>query len=216
MANNTTHMGDLVKGIWRDNPVLVLLLGLCPALAVTNSAYNGLGMGVATAFVLIGSNFLVSVLKPIIPKSVRIPVYIVVIATFVTIVDMALKAYVYDLSRSLGLFVPLIVVNCVILGRAEAFASRNTIARSVMDGIGMSIGFTLALFVLGAIREIIGSGTITFFQLGETEIKYTLLGADYPGILVMILPPGAFLTLGFMLAGRNAISKLIANRNSKA
>lgn len=207
MASKETNLGEIVKGIWRDNPVLVLLLGLCPTLAVTNSAYNGLGMGVATAFVLLGSNTLVSILKPIIPKAVRIPVYIVVIASFVTIVDMFLKAFMYELSQSLGLFVPLIVVNCVILGRAEAFASKNTVFKSVLDAVGMSLGFTLALFSLGAIREIIGSGTLTLFQLGETEIKFFVLGKSYPGILVMILPPGAFLTLGFMLAGKNAIQK---------
>ncbi|MBN2343431.1 MAG: electron transport complex subunit E [Deltaproteobacteria bacterium] len=207
MASKETTLGEIAKGLWRDNPVLVLLLGLCPTLAVTNSAYNGLGMGVATAFVLLGSNTLVSTLKSIIPKSVRIPVYIVVIATFVTIVDMLLKAYMYELSQSLGLFVPLIVVNCVILGRAEAFASKNSIGRSVLDALGMSLGFTLALFTLGAIREIIGSGTLTLFQLGETEVKFFVLGHNYPGILVMILPPGAFLTLGFMLAGKNAIQK---------
>ncbi len=214
MAAKTTHLGEVVKGLWRDNPVLVLLLGLCPTLAVTNSAYNGLGMGVATSFVLLGSNFIVSVMKPIIPKSVRIPVYIVVIATFVTIVDLALKAYLYDLSRNLGLFVPLIVVNCIILGRAEAFASRNSVGRSILDAVGMSIGFTLTLFVLGAIREIIGSGTLTFFQLGETEIKFSLLGANYPGVLVMILPPGAFLALGVMLALRNLIQKRLDDKSA--
>jgi H+/Na+-translocating ferredoxin:NAD+ oxidoreductase subunit E len=207
MPAKVSYMQEVVKGLWKDNPILVLLLGLCPTLAVTNSAYNGLGMGVATAFVLIGSNLIVSIIKPIVPKSVRIPIYIVVIATFVTIVDLALKAYLYDLSRNLGLFVPLIVVNCIILGRAEAFASRNSIGRSVLDGIGMSLGFTVTLFILGAIREIIGSGTLTLFQLGETEIKFTLLGADYPGILVMILPPGAFFTLGILLALRNVIQK---------
>jgi electron transport complex protein RnfE len=207
MPARNTIVGEITKGIWKDNPILVLLLGLCPTLAVTNSAYNGLGMGVATTCVLIGSNLMVSILKPIVPKSVRIPVYIVVIASFVTVVDLALKAYLYDLSRNLGLFVPLIVVNCIILGRAEAFASRNTIFRSVLDAIGMSIGFTLILFILGAIREIIGSGTLTLFQLGETEIKYSLLGSDYPGVLVMILPPGAFLTLGILLACRNAVQK---------
>lgn len=207
MAIKETPIGEIKKGIWRDNPVLVLLLGLCPTLAVTNSAYNGLGMGVATAFVLIGSNALVAMLRSIIPKSVRIPVFIVVIASFVTVVDMFLKAYMFELSQSLGLFVPLIVVNCVILGRAEAFASKNTVTRSILDGIGMSLGFTLALFVLGAIREIIGSGTLTLFQMGETELIINVLGKDYPGILVMILPPGAFLTLGFMLAAKNALQK---------
>ncbi len=207
MPRKATLMGEVVKGLWKDNPVLVLLLGLCPTLAVTNSAYNGLGMGVATAFVLVGSNLIVSLIKKIVPKSVRIPIYIVVIATFVTIVDLALKAYLYDLSRNLGLFVPLIVVNCVILGRAEAFASRNSVGRSLLDGIGMSLGFTITLFILGAIREIIGSGTLTLFQLGETLVQFTIIGGDYPGILVMILPPGAFLTLGVLLAVQQAIQK---------
>jgi electron transport complex protein RnfE len=207
MPAKTTYLGEITKGLWRDNPILVLLLGLCPTLAVTNSAYNGLGMGVATSFVLLGSNLIISIIRPIIPKSVRIPVYIVVIATFVTVVDLALKAYLYDLSRNLGLFVPLIVVNCIILGRAEAFASRNSVGRSLLDAVGMSIGFTVILFLLGTIREIIGSGTLTLFQLGETEVKFSVLGASYPGILVMILPPGAFLALGLMLAARNAIQK---------
>jgi electron transport complex protein RnfE len=207
MPPKTTYVGEIAKGIWKDNPILVLLLGLCPTLAVTNSAYNGLGMGVATTCVLLGSNIIVSLIKSIVPKSVRIPVYIVIIATFVTIVDLALKAYLYDLSRNLGLFVPLIVVNCIILGRAEAFASRNSVGRSFLDAVGMSLGFTVILFVLGTIREIIGSGTLTLFQLGETEVKYSVLGESYPGILVMILPPGAFLALGLMLAARNAIQK---------
>jgi electron transport complex protein RnfE len=145
---------------------------------------------------------------------VRIPIYIVVIATFVTTVEMLLKAFQYDLSRSLGLFVPLIVVNCIILGRAEAFASRNNVLRSALDGVGMSLGFTLALFVLGGIREITGSGTLTLFQMGETEIKFQLLGADYPGILVMILPPGAFLALGFLLAARAAIQRRLDRKST--
>jgi Na+-translocating ferredoxin:NAD+ oxidoreductase subunit E len=207
MATKESTAQEVIKGIWRDNPVLSLLLGLCPTLAVTNSAYNGIGMGVATGFVLICSNILVSMLKSIIPKSVRIPVYIVVIATFVTVVDMSLKAFMFELSQSLGLFVPLIVVNCVILGRAEAFASKNSVFRSFLDAVGMALGFTLALFVLGAIREIIGSGTLTLFQMGDTEIKFFVLGRSYPGILVMILPPGAFLTLGFMMAAKNVIQK---------
>jgi Na+-translocating ferredoxin:NAD+ oxidoreductase subunit E len=205
MKSTNTPVREIAKGLWRDNPVMVLLLGLCPALAVTSTAYNGLGMGVATAFVLLNSNIIVSLLKSIIPKSVRIPVYIVVIALFVTIVDMFLKAYLYELSKSLGLFVPLIVVNCLILGRAEAFASKNTIFRSVLDALGMALGFTLALFTLGAIREILGSGTLTLFEMGETIIKFNILGSNYPGVLVMILPPGAFLTLGFMLALKNVL-----------
>ena len=152
--------------------------------------------GVATAFVLLGSNFIVSVIKPIIPKSVRIPVYIVVIATFVTIVDLALKAYLYDLSRNLGLFVPLIVVNCLILGRSEAYASRNPVLRSVVDGFGMGVGFTFALFLLGAVREVIGSGAI---------FGYEILGGAYNDVLVMILPPGAFLATGVLLGLFNFI-----------
>ncbi|MBW2530418.1 MAG: electron transport complex subunit E [Deltaproteobacteria bacterium] len=216
MASKASYGTEVLKGLCKDNPVLVLLLGLCPTLAVTNSAYNGLGMGAATTFVLIGSNFLVSVLKPIIPKSVRIPVYIVIIATFVTTVDLLLKAYLYDLSRNLGLFVPLIVVNCIILGRAEAFASRNSVGRSLLDGVGMSIGFTVTLFILGAVREILGSGTLTLFQLGSTEIKFAVLGSSYPGVLVMILPPGAFLTLGIMLAARNRIQRRMDERKRSA
>jgi electron transport complex protein RnfE len=207
MPAKPSHLTELLKGLWKDNPVLVLALGLCPALAVTNSAYNGLGMGAATTFVLMCSNIIVSIIKKIVPRNVRIPVYIVIIASFVTIVDMSLKAFQYDLSRSLGLFVPLIVVNCIILGRAEAFASRNSVWRSVLDGVGMSLGFTLTLFVLGAIREIIGSGTLTLYEMGETVVRFTLIGEGYIGTLVMILPPGAFLTLGFLLAFRNAVQR---------
>jgi electron transport complex protein RnfE len=207
MAARTTLAGEVIKGLWKENPVLVVMLGFCPTLAVTSTAYNGLGMGAATTVVLICSNILIALVKPIVPKSVRIPVYIVVIATFVTVVEMLLKAFQYDLSRSLGLFVPLIVVNCIILGRAEAFASRNTILRSALDGVGMSLGFTVLLFVLGAIREVIGSGTLTLFQMGESVVRFDLAGGSYPGVLVMILPPGAFLTLGFLLAGRNLIQK---------
>jgi len=207
MPARPSALGEILKGLWKDNPVLVLLLGLCPTLAVTNTAYNGLGMGAATTFVLLGSNIIVSLIKPIVPRSVRIPVYIVVIASFVTTVDLLLEAFQYDLSRSLGLFVPLIVVNCIILGRAEAFASRNSVWRSALDGLGMSVGFTLTLFALGAIREILGSGTLTLFQMGESQVKIAALGSGYPGVLVMILPPGAFLTLGFLLALRNVIQR---------
>jgi len=210
-----SHISELLKGLWKENPVLVLLLGMCPTLAVTTSAYNGLGMGVATTFVLLCSNIIIAIIKPIVPRSVRIPIYIVVIAAFVTIVEMALKAFQYDLSRSLGLFVPLIVVNCIILGRAEAFASRNSVLRSALDGIGMSLGFTVLLFVLGAIREITGSGSLTLFQMGDTVLRFeNLLGEGYIGTLVMILPPGAFLTLGFLLAIRNAIQRRLDRKKT--
>lgn len=194
---------EFIKGLWDENPILVLLLGLCPTLAVTTSAYNGLGMGAASTFVLICSNIVISVLRGVIPKKVRIPCFIVVIATFVTIVDMVLKAYQFDLHRNLGLFVPLIVVNCIILGRAEAFASKRTILESLIDGLGMGLGFTVTLALLGAVREFIGNGTITIFQMGETLIQLDPFAGSYVGVLVMILPPGAFISLGFMVALQN-------------
>jgi len=203
---------EFLKGFWSDNPVLVLLLGLCPTLAVTTSAYNGLGMGAASTFVLLCSNIVISLIRKGIPKKVRIPCFIVVIATFVTIVDMVLKAYQYDLHRNLGLFVPLIVVNCMILGRAEAFASRRSLTESIVDGLGMGLGFTVTLFLLGAVRELLGGGTITFFQLGETLIQIDAFGEGYAGVLVMILPPGAFISLGFMVALQN----YLMNRSEKA
>ena len=212
MPNKVTLAQEIKKGLWKDNPVLVLLLGLCPTLAVTTTAFNGLGMGVSTTFVLICSNIIIALIKPIVPKSVRIPIFIVVIATFVSILDLALKAYMFDLSRSLGLFVPLIVVNCIILGRAEAFASRNSVFRSALDGLGMSVGFTVTLFILGAFREILGSGTLTLLVLNDLEVKLPILGANYPGITAMILPPGAFLGLGILLATRNKIQRFLDSR----
>jgi len=197
------------NGFWNENPVLVLILGMCPTLAVTNSAYNGLGMGVAVIFVLTCSNIVISLLRKIIPKQVRIPCFIVVIATFVTIVDLMLKAFQFDLHRNLGLFVPLIVVNCIILGRAEAFASRNGIVRSILDGLGMGLGFTITLFLLGTFREILGTGRLTLFQMGETVVSFNIFGSNYPQALVLILPPGAFLALGLMIAAQNSLSKML-------
>jgi electron transport complex protein RnfE len=184
------------KGFWQDNPVFRLLLGLCPALAVTTSAENGLGMGLATTFVLVCSNIVVSSLRKLIPARVRIPSYIVVIASFVTVVQLCMEAYFYDLHKALGIFIPLIVVNCLILGRAEAFASKQPLVPSVVDGVGMGLGFTLALFVLGAVREIFGSGTL--LGLG-------LFGAGYQPFLLMILPPGAFIAMGLLLAAMNKV-----------
>ncbi len=207
MPSKTTLAQEIKKGLWKDNPVLGLMLGLCPVLAVTTTAFNGLGMGVSTTFVLICSNVIIAILRPIIPKSVRIPVFIVVIATFVSILDLFLKAYAFELSRSLGLFVPLIVVNCIILGRAEAFASKNTVLRSALDGLGMAIGFTLTLFVLGSLREILGSGTLTLLVMGDVEVKINLFAGTIPGIAVMILPPGAFLGLATLIAIRNKIQQ---------
>lgn len=193
----------LVNGIYKENPTFRLLLGMCPTLAVTTSAINGIGMGIATTAVLMGSNVVISALRKVIPDSVRIPAFVVIIASFVTIVGMVLKAYVPALDAALGIFIPLIVVNCIILGRAEAFAFDHSVGASLMDGIGMGLGFTLSLTVLGAIREILGAGTI--FGL-------SLFGASFEPVLMMILPPGAFLTLGL---GIGLINKISAVQEAK-
>lgn len=187
---------DFVKGLWSDNPTFRLLIGLCPTLAVTTSANNGMSMGLATAFVLICSSALISLLKNLIPDKVRIPAFIIVIATFVTIVDLFMNAYLPELHQTLGLFIPLIVVNCIVLGRAEAYASKNGVIASAVDGLGMGLGFTWALTLLGAIREIFGSGTI--FDLRVIPESATL------GI--MSLPPGAFITLGILIAVMNMVA----------
>jgi electron transport complex protein RnfE len=184
------------KGFWQENAVFRLLLGLCPALAVTTSAENGLGMGLATTFVLVCSNIVVSLLRKVIPARVRIPSFIVIIASFVTVVQLCMEAYFYDLYKALGIFIPLIVVNCLILGRAEAFASKNPLVPSIADGAGMGFGFTLALFVLGAVRELFGSGTL---------LGISIFGAGYQPFLLMILPPGAFIAMGLLLAGMNRL-----------
>ncbi|HZL08955.1 MAG TPA: electron transport complex subunit E [Prolixibacteraceae bacterium] len=185
------QLNNLTKGIIKENPLLVLLLGTCPALAVTSSAINGLGMGLATTFVLFMSNVFISLVKGFIPDKVRIPSFIVVIASFVTIVDLLMQAYTPGLSKQLGIFIPLIVVNCIVLGRAEAFAAKNNAFSSFIDGLGMGLGFTMALVLIGGIREILGAGSIFGF-------KFIPEGAD--GILVFILAPGAFITLGFLIA----------------
>jgi electron transport complex protein RnfE len=182
---------ELTKGILRENPILIIMLGLCPTLAVSTSATNGLGMGAAFCFVVICSNIVIALIRKLVPNQVRIPVFITVISTFVTIVDYALKAYLPLLSRSLGVFVPLIVVNCIVMGRAEAFASRNSVAESFMDGIGMGLGFTIIITLLGAIRELFGNGTVFGFPV---------LPVGYQPFLIFILPPGAFLVIGFMMA----------------
>ena len=185
---------DFTKGIWKENAVFKLLLGMCPVLAVTTSAENGLGMGLATTFVLVCSNIVIALLRKLIPSKVRIPAFIIVIASFVTVVQLSMEAWVYDLYQALGIFIPLIVVNCLILGRAEAFASKNPVSRAVFDGLGMGLGFTLALFILGAVRELFGSGAI---------LGFGIFGAGYQPMLLMILPPGAFITLGLLLAAMN-------------
>ncbi|MFP4459277.1 MAG: electron transport complex subunit RsxE [Candidatus Zixiibacteriota bacterium] len=188
---------EFTKGILKENPVLVYALGLCPALAVTTSANNGLGMGIAASFVLLMSNFIISLIKKLVPDKIRIPVFITVIATFVTIVKLVMAAYVPALSKSLGIFIPLIVVNCIILGRAEAFASKNGIFASIADGLGMGLGFTLVLIVIGGIREILGSGT--FFGMA-------VMGESASPAIAMILPPGGFLTIGLLIGLVNLIN----------
>ncbi len=182
---------EFTKGIYKENPVFRLVLGLCPTLAITSSVEQGLGMGLAASAVLLGSNFIVSLARNIIPKKIRIPIFITVIATFVTIVELVMRAYFPSLFDALGIFVPLIVVNCIILGRAEAFASRNNIFLSMIDGIGMGLGFTLSLVAISTVREIIGNGT--FYGI-------KILPASYQPVSFMVQAPGAFLTLGLILA----------------
>lgn len=191
-------MNELSKGLIKDNPIFVLVLGMCPTLAVTTSVVNALGMGFAATFVLICSNIIISMIKNITPSKIRIPVYIVVIAAFVTIVNMLMEAYLPDLHKSLGIFIPLIVVNCIILGRAEAFASKNNVIMSVADAIGMGLGFTLSLTVIGTIREILGAGT---------WLSIKVMPATYDPMLVAILAPGAFITLGFLMAILNLVKE---------
>lgn len=188
----TTPRDDLTRGVWRENPVLVQALGLCPTLAVTNSVANSLAMGVATFFVLMGSSVLVSSVRRWVPGEVRISTYILIIATFVTVADLALAATVPDIHKALGAFIALIVVNCIILGRQEAFASRNTVARSALDALGTGAGFMIALLAMGAIREVLGAGTL---------LGFPVFGPSFEPWVLMILPPGGFLTLGIILLG---------------
>ena len=193
-----SNLGKIFKnGIIDENPTFVQVIGMCPTLAVTSSAINGMGMGLSTAVVLACSNLAISLLRKIVPDKVRIPCFIVVIATFVTIVQMALKAYVPALDKALGLYIPLIVVNCVILARAESFACKNGPVASLVDGVGMGLGFTIALTILGAVREILGAGSI---------FGFTFIPAAF-NTLLFILPPGAFLTLGFLMAIFNKVTK---------
>lgn len=187
---------NFTKGFIKDNPVFVLLLGLCPALGVTTTAINGLGMGLATTFVLVMSNIVVAIFKNMIPDKVRIPSFIVIIASFVTIVELTMQAFVPALFDALGLFIPLIVVNCLVLGRAEAFASRNNLGSSIIDGLGMGLGFSFALTLLGATRELLGSGAIFSLKFIEGD-----------AMLVFILPPGAFIALGYLIALMNRLKK---------
>ncbi len=198
MAEKLNQKENFLKGIIKDNPVFVMLLGMCPALGVTSSAFNGLGMGVATLFVLLMSNIVVSIIKKQIPNKVRIPAFIIVIASFVTIVEMVLEAFIPVLYEQLGIFIPLIVVNCLVLGRSEAFASKNNIFSSIVDALGMGLGFTIALTLLGAAREILGSGSI---------FDWRFVSEDANTFILFILPPGAFIALAYLTILFNRATK---------
>jgi electron transport complex protein RnfE len=197
MAEKVNQTQNFLKGIIKENPVFVMLLGMCPTLGVTSSAFNGFGMGVATLFVLLMSNIVVSLVKTQIPSKVRIPAFIIIIASFVTIVEMVLEAFIPFLYEQLGIFIPLIVVNCLILGRAEAFASKNNVLSSIIDALGMGLGFVLALTVLGATREILGSGSI---------FEFKFVPEDANTFILFILPPGAFIALAYLAVLFNKIS----------
>lgn len=203
------YIAEITKGLWRENPIFRIVLGMCPTLAVTTSLENGIGMGIAVIFVLVCSNLVISLIRNIVPSKVRIPCYIVVIATFVTVVDMFLHAFTYKLYQNLGIFIPLIVVNCIILGRAEAFASKNGVLASVCDGFGMGMGFMLSLMVIGLFRELLGSGSITLWR----DISFTF-SRKY-NLILMILPPGGFMVLGFLLAGINAFQERLCKKKGK-
>ena len=200
MSNSKLNI--LTKGFFKENPTLILVLGCCPTLAVTTSVTNALGMGAATTFVLLMSNMLISALKNVIPDKVRIPSYIVIIATFVSMIDLLIQGFLPSLSASLGVFIPLIVVNCIVLGRAEAFANKNTVFDSLLDGLGMGIGFTIALTLIGGIREILGSGSFLGFQFIPSEYN----------MLIFVLAPGAFLVFGFVMA---AVRYIVNKREEK-
>lgn len=197
MAESLNQKQNFLKGIIKENPIFVMLLGMCPTLGVTSSAFNGLGMGIATAFVLLMSNIVVSLVKSTIPAKVRIPAFIIIIASFVTIVEMILEAFVPFLYEQLGIFIPLIVVNCIILGRAEAFASKNNVLSSAIDAIGMGLGFTMALTILGSVREILGNGSLFGFKF---------VSEDANTFILFILPPGAFIALAYLTVLFNKIT----------
>lgn len=196
---------DFTKGLWAEIPPFRLVLGLCPVLAVTKSVENGIGMGVATTFVLVCSNVLVSSLRKVIPAKVRIACYIVIIATFVTVVELVMQAFAYPLFLKLGIFIPLIVVNCIVLGRSEAFASKNGIFRSLLDGLGIGIGFTLSLSALAAVRELLGTGGLTVWK--DWDLVFPIFGPAYEPFSFLVEAPGAFVALGLMLCLMNLVGK---------
>lgn len=203
------------NGLWDNNPGLVQLLGLCPLLAVSNTLINGLGLGIATTLVLLCSNAAVSSIRGIVRSEVRIPIFVMIIAALVTAVELGMNAYFHQLYRILGIFIPLIVTNCVIIGRAEAFAARNSLPRAAADGLLMGAGFTAVLIVLGGMRELLGQGTLLagadlMFGPGAADWSIALFGPDYPGLLLMVLPPGAFLGLGLLIALKNWVDARLA------
>jgi electron transport complex protein RnfE len=206
-VKQSTAREDLLRGIWKENPVLVQLLGMCPTLAITNTLANGIAMGASTTFVLICSSIFVSTLRKVIPGPVRITAYVLIIATFVTIVDMVLQSAFPAIHKALGAFIALIVVNCMILGRQEAFSAKNTVFRSTLDAIGMGVGFTIALLMMSGIRELLGSGTL---------LGYHVMGENFEPWVIMVLPPGGFFTLGFLLLGIGAWQKRKAARPLRA
>ena len=203
-------------GLWTNNPGIVQLLGLCPLLAVTTNVVNGLGLGLATTLTLLASNATVSTIRRVVRPEVRIPVFVLIIASVVTVIELAMNAWLHDLHKVLGIFIPLIVTNCAIIGRAESFASRNTVDRAVVDALAMGAGFTLVLVTLGGMRELVGQGTLlsqAHMMFGEAGRQFTLtLLDDYRGFLLAVLPPGAFIGLGFIIAGMNLVNKRRARR----
>ncbi len=205
----------VTEGLWHNNQALVALLGLCPLLAVTNTAINGLGLGLATTAVLIASNTTVSLIRNFVRPEVRLPVFVMVIASFVTAIELGMNAYFHELHKILGIFIPLIVTNCTIIGRAEAFASKNSPLRSMVDGLSIGVGFTLVLITLGGMRELVGQGTLfdqAYLMFGEAARGMTLKIEDFPGMLIAILPPGAFIGLGLLIMVKNLIDKRVAAR----
>ena len=217
--SETNYKEIAYKGLWENNPALVQLLGLCPLLAVSGSVVNALGMGIATTIVLLGSNIAVSLIRNQVTDAIRLPAFVMIIAAFTTCTELLMQAFTYELYQILGLFISLIVTNCVILGRADAFASRNTVAASAMDGLMMGLGFTAVLVLLGILREIIGSGTLfnnMHLLFGDIARNWTIhvLPEDYPGFLIAILPPGAFLFTGFLIAAKSIIDNYIKKRET--
>jgi len=217
---NSDYSKIAKDGLWHNNVALVQVLGLCPLLAVTSSAINGFGLGLATTLVLLASNVTISLIRNLVRPEVRIPVFVLVIASFVTAVELAMNAFFYDLYKVLGIFIPLIVTNCSILGRAEAFASKNNVGKSLLDGLTMGLGFMLVLVVLGAMREIVGNGTLfaqANIMLGESaRWLTTTVIEDYKGFLLAVLPPGAFIGLGLLIALKNLVEQRAAQKQKQA